>query len=148
MPTLSREYDQHFKSFTGIPTIVPEYSLSTSAFSKDTTTDSNAAQQSLASSSSFRGLDKQTRKSSTSGQDIDNEDSEDAIKAKEETSPSSSIGNEKPTPSNYPKMRGSRCFEVLGFDIMIDHALKPWIIEVNHLPRYLSCKYSVLLSSF
>jgi Tubulin-tyrosine ligase family len=33
-------------------------------------------------------------------------------------------------------IRGCRCFEVLGFDIMIDSALKPWLIEVNHLPRY------------
>lgn len=35
----------------------------------------------------------------------------------------------------YPTSRGSRCFEVLGFDVMIDSKLKPWIIEVNHLPR-------------
>jgi hypothetical protein len=54
-----------------------------------------------------------------------------------------------------PKMRGSRyvkillfvkrqmliwtadyrCFEVLGFDIMIDNSLNPILIEVNHLPR-------------
>jgi tubulin polyglutamylase TTLL6/13 len=31
--------------------------------------------------------------------------------------------------------RGSRCFEVLGLDIMIDSNLNPWMIEVNHLPR-------------
>lgn len=29
-----------------------------------------------------------------------------------------------------------RCFEVLGYDVMIDANLNPWIIEVNHLPRY------------
>ena len=29
-----------------------------------------------------------------------------------------------------------RCFEVLGYDIMLDSNLNPWIIEVNHLPRY------------
>jgi len=29
---------------------------------------------------------------------------------------------------------GFRCFEILGFDVMIDSELKPWLIEVNHSP--------------
>jgi Tubulin-tyrosine ligase family len=33
-------------------------------------------------------------------------------------------------------IEGSRCIEVLGFDFMIDEALKPWLIEVNHLPSF------------
>lgn len=29
---------------------------------------------------------------------------------------------------------GFRCFEILGFDIMLDAGLQPWVIEVNHSP--------------
>jgi tubulin polyglutamylase TTLL6/13 len=28
------------------------------------------------------------------------------------------------------------CFEVLGFDIMIDSKMKPWLLEVNHTPSF------------
>lgn len=30
----------------------------------------------------------------------------------------------------------SMCFEVLGFDILIDEKLKPWLIEINHAPSF------------
>lgn len=33
-------------------------------------------------------------------------------------------------------VEGSRCVQILGFDFMIDAALKPWLVEVNHLPSF------------
>ena len=31
---------------------------------------------------------------------------------------------------------GFGCFELLGFDVMIDHKLRPFLIEVNHSPSF------------
>ncbi|OAF66871.1 hypothetical protein A3Q56_05427 [Intoshia linei] len=33
-------------------------------------------------------------------------------------------------------VRGSACFEILGFDILIDKKLKPYLLEVNHSPSF------------
>ena len=26
--------------------------------------------------------------------------------------------------------------DLLGFDVMLDHKLKPWMLEVNHMPSF------------
>jgi len=33
-------------------------------------------------------------------------------------------------------MLNSQCFEILGFDILIDEKLKPWLLEINHTPSF------------
>lgn len=31
---------------------------------------------------------------------------------------------------------GAMCFQVLGFDVLVDHKCKPWLLEVNQSPSF------------
>mmetsp|Transcript_148550 Transcript_148550/g.475587 ORF Transcript_148550/g.475587 Transcript_148550/m.475587 type:complete len:469 (+) Transcript_148550:178-1584(+) len=33
-------------------------------------------------------------------------------------------------------LENSMCFEILGFDVMLDSKLQPWLLEVNHAPSF------------
>ena len=35
-------------------------------------------------------------------------------------------------------VENSLCFQVFGFDIMLDQDLKLWLLEVNHSPSFLT----------
>jgi hypothetical protein len=119
MPILSREYDQHFKSFTGVP--VDKSKIGQSTSSAD-----------LAGQQGEDGEPKESGNNSESEVEKDKETGERGTKGRGTPTEAASVEEV----STGPKMRGSRCFEVLGYDIMLDSNLNPWVIEVNHLPRY------------
>lgn len=48
-------------------------------------------------------------------------------------------------PDDY---ENSMCFEILGFDILIDHKLKPWVIEINISPSFNVGKYFKIIKLF
>lgn len=142
MPTLSREYDQHFKSFAGIPVDMSKIQSP----HREGTVPVKPPTQGTTGSGTVRGRPGRTNLSSGAADGSkegseDEEGNEEDDGVQQQASATENTDGKSASPTNapddgLPKTRGSRCFEVLGFDIMMDHNLNPWLIEVNHLPRY------------
>eukprot|EP01040_Poterioochromonas_malhamensis_P013614 gene13613-15000_t len=145
LPTLSREYDQHFKSFNNIPVDITKIPTSTNSSTANVSgaTPPPVKPPSSMKSNNYSGrirASSRDRAESVGSEDNDDDDNYSTHRNNNANHDEEKGTNEEKASgdkdSDYPKIRGSRCFEVLGFDIMVDSNLSPWLIEVNHLPSF------------
>ena len=119
LPTLSRDYDQHFRSFNNVPLVRLDVPKATGPAVTDA--GEVAAED-----------------CELPGESVVLDGAPDQLNPEEATEDNEIGGVPGSSGVKFDKgmmFRGCRCFEILGLDIMIDSKLNPWMIEVNHLPR-------------
>jgi hypothetical protein len=124
LPTLSREYDQHFKSFSNVP----------AKFGPGKKDKAKSKGKGEGNGDSDKAVSESTNVNEKGGTE---EEDAPASEAEAENGEGGENGGENSDDEDGPvQTRGSRCFEVLGIDVMVDSKLRPTLIEFNHLPRY------------